>query len=619
MPTKFRNPVLDEQHIGGWTQGPTGRFAFVDDYPDTAGADFLTCTALGTLPEGGTAARASYHIQDVPVPPVAVISEVKVTFTCRKASSTTAAITAVIKVGGTYYPSTINNPSTTFTTAQKIWVNNPKTGAAWTIDEVNGDDPTNSLEAFGVQITDTTPNISVAAVRMEITYTANYSVTYDRGQFTHTGRDVVLTPPGIFGNVSWLEIGNNYKLTAETGSFALTGQKIYTGLFARPASFTYTLNNVDFSSVNASLSWLEIEPTLNKLDIGAGTFTLGSGTTNFRTLPILTAERGSIVFNGQFVELSETFTGHISWLEITPDAALTASQGTFTFSGSNVAFEGGFSSQISWLEIEPNILVDDPGIFAEGASFILTVWPSESDFEVDADIPPNFVLTGNPISLLRKYTLAAERGLFNLVSPDTLLTGPGNTNAPAATGSFSLSSATTNLLKTVRMSIEKGAFTVTTFPATLSTSPHLDIGSGQFILDGKAATFGTNHIIFAQVSGFSFTGVDVNFTRPKKQIEAITGSFIGTYNDAGLIHFDGVYELTTTPGVFSLSSSAGNTFDRGMPAAVGTFTQTGIAVTFPYNRVLSASSGRYFTTGQIFGPMVQGRALFIGIGMGIGN
>jgi hypothetical protein len=50
------------------------------------------------------------------------------------------------------------------------YTTNPKSGAAWTVDEVNGVGP-NGLTAFGVRVTDASPTVAFSSVQLRVTYT----------------------------------------------------------------------------------------------------------------------------------------------------------------------------------------------------------------------------------------------------------------------------------------------------------------------------------------------------------------------------------------------------------------------------------------------------------------
>lgn len=166
MATTTRNPTSDDAVSGTWTGSAGSRYTVVDDYPDSGGADSLTCSAAGALTHGFSAFS---------VPTGATSISVQVLYYDQKSGSPSSAIQARLKVGGNYYagPGGTHNPSNgTWVARSDNWTTNPKTTAAWTVAQVNGTDGTNDLQAFGVDVTDASPNVLVSSVQLQVTFTA---------------------------------------------------------------------------------------------------------------------------------------------------------------------------------------------------------------------------------------------------------------------------------------------------------------------------------------------------------------------------------------------------------------------------------------------------------------
>jgi len=84
-------------------------------------------------------------------------------------------IRAAIKSGGSYYATTDagQNPGATFTTYSYTFATNPKTTAAWTLDDINGVGA-NPLQQFGISSSDLSPNAGISMVYAQVNYvTAN--------------------------------------------------------------------------------------------------------------------------------------------------------------------------------------------------------------------------------------------------------------------------------------------------------------------------------------------------------------------------------------------------------------------------------------------------------------
>jgi hypothetical protein len=63
------------------------------------------------------------------------------------------------------------------------YATNPKSGAAWTVDEVNGVG-TNGLTAFGVRVTDASPTVAFSSAQLQVTYTEPVLPITGTGAFT---------------------------------------------------------------------------------------------------------------------------------------------------------------------------------------------------------------------------------------------------------------------------------------------------------------------------------------------------------------------------------------------------------------------------------------------------
>lgn len=87
------------------------------------------------------------------VPAGATINSVSVFSRHRREGGTTWVRRAVLRVGGSnFFSGTGTISSTTYVEATSVFVNNPATGLAWTVDQVNGVG-TSELQQFGMSIT----------------------------------------------------------------------------------------------------------------------------------------------------------------------------------------------------------------------------------------------------------------------------------------------------------------------------------------------------------------------------------------------------------------------------------------------------------------------------------
>jgi hypothetical protein len=161
--TLTRAPTSDEAVSGTWSGSVGSRWTLVDDYPSVATNDLLT---------GGTsAASITFGFSAFTVPSGSTSISVQVMYFDGEAANGANNCGGRIKVGGTYYDAATHNPAGTAGTSRTDnWATNPRTGAAWTVDDVNGVGA-NALQAFGVRSTDSNPTWRFSSIQAQVTYT----------------------------------------------------------------------------------------------------------------------------------------------------------------------------------------------------------------------------------------------------------------------------------------------------------------------------------------------------------------------------------------------------------------------------------------------------------------
>ena len=87
--------------------------------------------------------------------------------------NTVANTRAALKVGGTLYGATDGgaDPTTSWADRSYAFTTNPATSAAWTVADINGSGA-NPLQAFGINSTDSNPNIQISQCYAVVNYTA---------------------------------------------------------------------------------------------------------------------------------------------------------------------------------------------------------------------------------------------------------------------------------------------------------------------------------------------------------------------------------------------------------------------------------------------------------------
>lgn len=172
MATQTRDPTSELAVSGTWTDTSTTRWPKVDDYPDS-GNPITDGITHGTT----TAGNINFGFSAFTVPAGSTAISVQVLYYDFKNGSQACNITAQLRIGST--PTTHNlgtnhNPGNgNGAIAQRtddFGTTNPKSGSAWTVDDVNGVG-TNGLVGFGWVSTDANPSITLSCIQLQVTYT----------------------------------------------------------------------------------------------------------------------------------------------------------------------------------------------------------------------------------------------------------------------------------------------------------------------------------------------------------------------------------------------------------------------------------------------------------------
>ena len=170
MATQSRAPTGDGT-VTGTVSGSVGnRYTLVDDYPNTSSADALTF--------GTAAATISFTYSAFTVPAGSTGISVQVRYVDGEAANGNNNCGGRLIVGGANRNASTHNPSGTGGTLREDnWATNPSSGAAWTVDEVNGTAGSHALTGFGINSTDSNPTFWVASIEIQVTYSPPASAT----------------------------------------------------------------------------------------------------------------------------------------------------------------------------------------------------------------------------------------------------------------------------------------------------------------------------------------------------------------------------------------------------------------------------------------------------------
>jgi hypothetical protein len=182
---------------GTWSG--TSRHLLLDDHPDSTNpaADVTTCSGAGALVMG-------FSAFDVPANSTSI--SVQVLYYDFKNGSQGSVAGSLLRCNDTTNrnSSATHNPgngNANVALRTDNYATNPKSGAAWTVDEVNGSG-TNALTAFGVRVTDASPTVAFSSAHLQVTYTEPVQAITGTGAFTAQAASMA----GV-GTVRWVGQG----------------------------------------------------------------------------------------------------------------------------------------------------------------------------------------------------------------------------------------------------------------------------------------------------------------------------------------------------------------------------------------------------------------------------
>lgn len=257
MAVETRAPISDITVTGTWSSTAGNRYTLVDDYPDSAGADYLT--------HGTTAGAILFGFAPLSIPVNAFAISVQVRYYDRKAATAANQISGRLRVGGaTYDVATHNTTQNVWVSRSDNWAVNPRTGTEWTPNDINGVG-SNALDAFGLRTSDANPAIGIASIQLQVTYQVP-GLTVDPASYTVEGntyshrakveaRDLVdvevgdLATPGEFFPQAKLKRWNNEA-------------NVSIRLVDAGAGKTHSINNgiIEYKSGTARARWYQVTP-----------------------------------------------------------------------------------------------------------------------------------------------------------------------------------------------------------------------------------------------------------------------------------------------------------------------------------------------------------------------
>lgn len=343
--------------------------------------------------------------------------------------------------------------------------------------------------------------------------------------------------------------GGSYSLTAEQGSFTLSGQaaglRSARRLTAAQGSYTLTGQNATLATAGAFTgSGLEVGASLSYVGnsyVGAPAATGGGGGPY-----TLTAEQGSYSLAGQASALRAA-------------RRMTAAQGSYALTGQAAGVRSGRR------------------LTAAQGSYTILGSVALVDLSITAQ-PGSYALTGQNATLTRTggspYSMAAEQGSYSLTGQASALRA--GRRVLAAQGSYTLSGQQAGLRSGRRLIAAQGSYALSGQAAALRTARRLAAAQGSYALGG-------------QLAGLNYSAGAASLVAEQGSY-ALTGQLASLRSSRRLVAAQGSYTLAGQAALLPRSYR--------ITAAQGSYTLTGRAALFGLARRMAAAQGSYGLAGQ---------------------
>ncbi len=373
----------------------------------------------------------------------------------------------------------------------------------------------------------------------------------------------------------FFETPNAFTLTAEVGTFTLSGQPAnLTAVLSMPASIygAEIINNGTFDT--ATTGWgpagVDLSVVFNRMRVTkTGISGSGWGTQDLTLVPGKSYRLTYDQVAGTAPSFNAIVLDRLTLLNQVADTS-----GTLDFvatSADMAVYLGVIGAAVGEYWDFDNVSIKERPYTYTGQRVV--------DSAFLAAGLGTFTLSGQPANLssAMNYPMAAGLGTFTYsgqaASTDfTML---------AANASFSLTGQPVNLLKSTAGGADVGTFTLSGQPAIFTIASRIAAGLGTFSFAPQNVTLAT--AMPAGLGTFSMAGQDATLTHTIGGGGAPPGSVT----------------MSADAGVFVLSGQNAITgFGLNMAAAVGTYTMSGQSVLVPVMRSMTAGAGIYSLAGQ---------------------
>jgi hypothetical protein len=410
------------------------------------------------------------------------------------------------------------------------------------------------------------------AVTMELAATGGaFTLSAESGSYALTGQASALLKASLLaanagsyaisGTAATLKAAR--KLIAESGGYNLTGSDVtfVRDLLLSAESGTYQITGQDVALLRALIMAAE-----------GGSYIITGTAVNLARAFILAAESGGYTITGQdatfirdLVLAAETGSYQINGTQagLLRDAKLAADAGAYALTGSDAALK------------LMRAIIAEPGAYA--------ISGTAAELLRDAILAAEsgtYQLTGFDAGLIRDAVIHADPGSYAIIGSEVALvyTQPGQYTLVAESGSYQISGQTAALLRHALLTADAGSYLVTGQDVGLSKGFIMIAESGAYLVTGTAAELLADRLVSAESGAYQITGQDVSLER-HAVIVAESGTYIVTGEEAALLRSlvlqaeagvyqidgqdvlllyseEGVYIMTAESGVYALTGSA---------------------------------------------------------------
>jgi hypothetical protein len=319
--------------------------------------------------------------------------------------------------------------------------------------------------------------------------TGNTDATNAPNDISGTARGATTT--GDIGSWEFASAGSSYTLTADQGSYALTGQAV--GL--RPA------RTIQFAQGSYALNGQSVGLRRGfTLAAAYATYTITGQAVATVANRRLTLQQGSYALTGQSIALRR-------------DARVTFDQGSYALNGQSVSFTA----------TSAKIITIDQGTYTlDGQAVNLKVGRAISFAQ------GSYALTGQATALRPDYRITLAQGSYLINGQEIGLVTGGDKLLTADPGSYSLNGQSVSLRASRAVNLEAGTYSLTGQLVTLHRAGKLAVDFGSYLLNGQDAGLRRQIQVPFAPGSYQLTGQDVAFSRS----QALAAEF-GTYTLTG--------------------------------------------------------------------------------------